>query len=307
MATLLNVIVPVFTLIMLGRVAVLRRWIDAAALRGLNDIVFYAAMPALLFISLIRAPSLEWADATLVFVGITLLIYALGMVLARLLLGASFAVAAVVGLNACFGNAVMMGIPVIIAAFGPEALVPLLGIITSHSALILPLATILIEFGNASGDAKRVLWATIQGLARNPVIIIMALAFCWRGADVPVPAALENFCRLLGGAGPPLALFCLGASLPPASAGAKVIREVLLACALRLLATPALMLLAGAWLGLSGLAFKVAVVIAGMPTGANAFILARRTATAPEASAATVVVATVFSIFSLSVLLMLLG
>lgn len=307
MATLLNVIAPVFTLIMLGRVAVLRRWIDAAALRGLNDIVFYAAMPALLFISLIRAPSLEWADATLVFVGITLLIYALGMVLARLLLGASFAVAAVVGLNACFGNAVMMGIPVIIAAFGPEALVPLLGIITSHSALILPLATILIEFGNASGDAKRVLWATIQGLARNPVIIIMALAFCWRGADVPVPAALENFCRLLGGAGPPLALFCLGASLPPASAGAKVIREVLLACALRLLATPALMLLAGAWLGLSGLAFKVAVVIAGMPTGANAFILARRTATAPEASAATVVVATVFSIFSLSVLLMLLG
>lgn len=307
MATLLNVIVPVFTLIMLGRVAVLRRWIDAAALRGLNDIVFYAAMPALLFISLIRAPSLEWADATLVFVGITLLIYALGMVLARLLLGASFAVAAVVGLNACFGNAVMMGIPVIIAAFGPEALVPLLGIITSHSALILPLATILIEFGNASGDAKRVLWATIQGLARNPVILIMALAFCWRGADVPVPAALENFCRLLGGAGPPLALFCLGASLPPASAGAKVIREVLLACALRLLATPALMLLAGAWLGLSGLAFKVAVVIAGMPTGANAFILARRTATAPEASAATVVVATVFSIFSLSVLLMLLG
>lgn len=306
MTMLLSVIAPVFAVIALGRVSIVRRWIEPGALPALNDIVFYAAMPALIFSSLVRAERLEMADATVAFLAATFMIYGVGMVLARLLLGARFAVAAVVGLNACFGNAVMMGIPVVVAAFGPDALVPLLGIIVTHSAVLLPTATILIEFGNARGSAGSVLRATFQGLIRNPVILTMVLAFAWRASGVPLPGALDNFCRLIGGAGPPLALFCLGASLPPASAGAKVIREVALAVPLRLIATPALMLGIGAWFGLSGLAYQVAVLIAGMPTGANAFILARRTETAQEASAATVVVATGLSVITLSVLLTLL-
>jgi hypothetical protein len=52
---LLTVIVPVFAVIVLGRVAVPRRWIEPAALPGLNDIVFYAAMPSLLLTVLGRA------------------------------------------------------------------------------------------------------------------------------------------------------------------------------------------------------------------------------------------------------------
>jgi len=307
MTMLLNVIVPVFAIILGGRISVLRGWMDTAAIRGMSDLVFYVAMPCLLFDSIVRAERLTLVDSTLVFFGVTLFIYALGMVLARLLFGARFAPAAVIGLNASFGNAVMMGIPVTVAAFGPEGVTPLLGIITLHSAVILPLATILIEFGQASGAHPRaVLRATGLGLSRNPVILVMAAAFAWRAVDVPMPEVLHNLLKLFGSAGPPLALFCLGASLPPLAAGAAVIREVVLACVLRLVVSPALMLLAGSWLGFSGLSFKVAALIAGMPTGANAFLLARRTETAMEASAATVVAATGLSVFSLSVLLMLL-
>jgi malonate transporter and related proteins len=203
----------------------------------------------------------------------------------------------------------MMGIPIVVAAFGAEALAPLLGIITIHSAIILPLATVLIEFGGAKdgrrggGHPLRVLRVTGAGLLRNPVIMTMVLAFAWRGLGLGLPEVLHGFFRLIGSAGPPLALFCLGAALPPLAAGAGVIREVLLACLLRLVLTPGLMLGAGWWLGMQGTAFKVAVLVSGMPTGANAFLLARRTATAAEASASTVVVATAASLFSLSLLL----
>jgi len=303
MSMLITVIVPVFAIILMGRLAILRKWLEPAALRGMNDFVFYAAMPALLFDSLVRAESLRMADATAVFFVVSLFIYALGMGLAAWLLRAPFAPAAVVGLNACFGNAVMMGIPIVVASFGVEALPSLLGIIALHSAIVLPLATVLIEFGAAGrGDARHVLRVTCLGLIRNPVILTMAFAFLWRAFSLPLPEMFHEFFRLLGSAGPPLALFCLGASLPPFS-GVSVLKEALLACVLKLLLLPVLMGGAGVLLGLSGTPFKVAVLIAGMPTGANAFLLARRTATLMEASASTVVAATVLSLFTLSALL----
>lgn len=307
MGLLFTIIVPVFAVIVMGRLAVLRQFVEPAAVRGINDLVFYIAMPCLLFDSLVRAEELRVADSTAVFLVISLAIYALAMVLAMVLLRLPFAPAAVTGLNASFGNAVMMGIPIVVASFGADALPPLLGIITIHSAIILPLATILIEFGAAGrGSAVHVLRVTSAGLVRNPVIMTMVLAFLWRGVGLPLPEVLHGFFRLFGAAGPPLALFCLGASLPPLAAGAGVVREVILACALRLALAPALMLWAGWWLGLSGTPYKVAALIAGMPTGANAFLLARRTETAMEASASTVVLATALSVFSLSVLLLLL-
>ena len=130
MSMLITIIVPVFAVIILGRLAVLRRWIDAAAVRGMSDLVFYVAMPCLLFDSIVRAEELRVADSTALFLIMSLAIYALGMVLAITVLRLPFAAAAVTGLNAAFGNAVMMGIPIVVARFGADAVPPLLGIIT---------------------------------------------------------------------------------------------------------------------------------------------------------------------------------
>ena len=55
--------------------------------------------------------------------------------------------------------------------------------------------------------------------------------------------------------------------------------------------------------GVTGVAFAVVVLTAGMPTGANAFMLARRFGTLMEASASTVVVSTGASLLTLTVLL----
>jgi predicted permease len=68
---------------------------------------------------------------------------------------------------------------------------------------------------------------------------------------------------------------------------------VALASVLKLLVMPALV--AGfAWMaGVRDVAFAVVVLAAAMPTGANAFLLARRCGTMMEASASTVVVSRV--------------
>jgi predicted permease len=72
---------------------------------------------------------------------------------------------------------------------------------------------------------------------------------------------------------------------------------------LKLVALPAFVWVIGLVMGLSPVGLAVAVIAAAMPTGANAFLLARRYATGTDASGAAVLVSTVLSIMTLSALL----
>jgi malonate transporter len=309
MGQLASVIAPVFALIALGHGTARRRFMDHAALRGLNDFVYWLAIPALLFKAVAEAGHLDVLDVAGAYFAACLAVYAVAMLLARALLGAGLARAGMFGLNATFGNTVMMGIPVVSAAYGPRAVPYLLAIIAFHSALLLPLATILIEAGtpregaHGAGDVIR---STAQGMVRNPVIMSIVLAFVWRVAGIPVPDALDRLLGLIGACAPALALFCLGASLPPPGRQTDW-WEPALASLLKLLLLPAaVMLIAGYLLGLGGMPLKVAIMTAAMPTGANAFLLARRMATLTETSATTVVLGTAISLLTLSALLVLL-
>jgi malonate transporter and related proteins len=214
--------------------------------------------------------------------------------------------AAMLGLNASYGNTVMMGIPIVAAAFGREALPPLLAIIALHSAILLPLAGALVDMGIAgSSHPLDILRSTLLGALRNPIIVSILVGFLWRGLGLPVPAPLHVFLQMLGAAGPPLALACLGASLPrltPSAIGA----EAAIGSVLKLAALPALVFMIGQLAHLSGLPLAVAVLTGGMPTGANAFLLARRAETLLRISASTVLITTVLSLLTLSALLAIL-
>lgn len=287
MSDLFSIIAPVFALIVLGRAAVYFRLLDAPGLRGVNDFVFFLALPCLLFRSIVKAPRFDVLDIAASYFAGCLLIYVAAMVLARLLLGARLSNAAMIGLNASYGNTVMMGIPIVAALFGTPALWYLLGIVSLQSAIMLPLTTILVEAGQHGFTGFRpIARATVKGLVRNPVIVSIAIAIIWRLLSVPVPAAFDQLLAMLGAAGPPLALFCLGASLPPVRLSG-MIGEPLLSSVLKLVCLPAVVWAVSRASGMTGQALAVAVLTAGMPTGANAFLLARRAGALIEASAST--------------------
>lgn len=93
----------------------------------------------------------------------------------------------------------------------------------------------------------------------------------------------------------------------PKPAGWADVREVAWGGLLKLFVMPALVAGIAYLVGSTGLAFKVVVLASAMPTGANAFLLARRFATMAEASASTVVASTAVSVVTLAVLLGWLG
>lgn len=297
----LQVVAPIFAIILAGYLAAARGWIDAAGFRGLNSFAFTLAAPSLLFASGTAGHQGGGGAALAFFLGIGVL-YAgtlIGGRLAGLPLGAN----GMLALDASYGNTVMMGIPLILASFGQEGLSVLIAILALHSMLVLGVATVVAEIAhNEKAAPLRLLAATLGGMARNPVFMAVAAALVWSSLHLPVPAPARATLQMLGAATAPVALFCLGGSLKGFNAAAGW-RQTGATVALKLLALPVLVWAIGRAMALSPMELAVAVVAAAMPTGANAFLLARRYATGTDTSGAAVLVSTVLSVVTLSALL----
>lgn len=299
LATVLAVALPVFAIIAAGAVAGWRNWVDAAGFRGLNGFAFALAAPALLFAGG-TAGHAGGGGAALAFFAGAAVLWTGALLLARPRLG--LARAGTFALDTTFGNTVMMGIPLIAAAFGQAGLSILVAILALHSMVILGAATVVAEVAAHPGArAWPLLRATAIGVLRNPIVMAVLLALLWSALALPVPGPVRRTLELLGAAAPPVSLFCLGGSL----LGFRLagMGRTALVTALKLLVLPALVWGFCILLALPPLDTAVAVVTAALPTGANAFLMARRYATGAEESGAAVLVSTTLSLVTLSVAL----
>ena len=109
---------------------------------------------------------------------------------------------------------------------------------------------------------------------------------------------------MLGAAGPPAALFALGASLTGFNIAAAW-RQTSVTLALKLAVLPVLVWLCCWASGLSPLETAVATVTAALPTGANAFLMASRYRIGAAESGAAVLVSTLLSVLTLPLVLLL--
>jgi predicted permease len=295
--TLLGVVAPIFALILAGYVAAATRWVDAAGFAGLNAFAFGLASPALLFAGGTAGHGGGGAAALAFFFGVVTL-YVATLAAARRRLG--LARAGALALDVTFGNTVMMGIPLIAAAYGQPGVAVLLGILALHSLVLLGTATVVAEVAqNPGARAWPLLRVTAGGVLRNPIVMAVMLALVWSTLQLPVPAWTRATLELLGAAAPPVSLFCLGASLRGFNAVGAA-RQTTTTVVLKLAALPVLVWGFGLLLGLGQLEMAVAVTAAALPTGANAFLLARRYGTGSDASGAAVLVSTAVSVATLS-------
>ncbi len=301
MRQVLEVVAPVFALIAVGFLAHWRGLIDKAGIRGLNTFAFALAAPALLFAAGTAGHS-GGGRAGLAFFCAAFAVYG-GVLLAGRLLGWSLRRSGPMALDATFGNTVMMGIPLILAAYGPQGLSILLVIIALHSLLLLTVATVVAEVAqNARARPLALLRASLGGVLRNPIVMAVLSALVWSTLGLPVPDWLRRSLNLLGSATPPVALFCLGASL----LGFNLVagwRQMSVTVVVKLLVFPALVFAVCLVMGLSELEVAVAVTIAALPTGANAFLMSSRYGVGMAESGAAVLVSSVVSVVTLSVVL----
>jgi hypothetical protein len=308
MAILLEIVIPVFGLVGLGYLAGRRAWIDRAGVRALSGFAFTFAIPALLFRSMAQmdlAGAVAWPFLLSYYLA-AVAMFAAGTLASRWLFARTLAEAGIGGLCSSYSNAVLLGIPLLLTAFGDRAGLPALLMVAFHSALMFPLVTVVVEIGRGQGARLRQIpIATVRGLVRNPILWGLGLGLLWNATGWPLPASLESLLRTLGQAAVPVALFAMGASLVGYRLG-RLPLEPLTLSAFKLLAMPALVFLLGRTVfGLEPLWLEVAVVMAALPAGVNVYVLGQQYDANAKGAAATVLLSTALSLITVSALLFL--
>ena len=302
-----DVIFPIFGLLMVGYFTVMLGWFDQTAIRGLTRFVFDFAVPMLLLrtVSTAQLPEdIPWNFLASYYLATMLLLFS-GLVLTRITYRITFSEQVVSAFSCSFSNTVLLGIPLVLLAFGDQGALPLFIIIGTHGFVMFPIFTIMMEIGKiGTAPLKTLLAKTSYGLITNPLIIGLLGGLGCNLLGITLWKPLDEIAKLLGNAVTPGALFALGATL--AGFRKKIQwKELPLIVLIKIIVHPLLVwVLAVIIFGLKeAIWIQVLVILAAMPTGVNPFLFASRYNAGQLLSSGAVFISTFISIFTLSALL----
>ena len=311
MLSTLPVVLPIFALVFAGWLARRIGVLGAAATTELNRFVVFLALPALLFDVTAHAHwAALWKPGFIGAFGLSSLAVFAFTVLVRRGAGRPLADAALDGLNAGYANTGFMGFPLALVAFGPEALAPTTVAVILTVCAVFAVAIVLIETGlrraadaSGQGSARIPIWLAVgRSLVRNPLLVAPALGALVPSLGLAVPAPVETFLKLLGGAASPCALVALGLFLAQRrrSRGGQG-RVAALLVGLKLAAQPLLAYGLGRYVfDLPPLLLHTAVLMAALPTGTGPFMLAEFYRREADLTATVVLVSTVLAVVTVS-------
>ncbi|PID46665.1 MAG: hypothetical protein CSB47_02880 [Proteobacteria bacterium] len=297
-------ILPLFLVIMLGYVAKLTIF-DNKMLPGLNQFVYFLAVPALLFKAASEAPveSLINPSALGAFVVGVVATAAITIVGSRFLFNVREAEQLVLrALNGTFANYAYMGIPLTFAILGEKDHVATISIILAGNLLLIGGAQLLLEtIRQQALGIKPVLSILDRALLRNPIFISTILGFIVSANQITLPTAIQRSLEMLAPAAVPVALFCLGASLQFSKTNI-VLSELGWMILVKLCIHPALTLAAFWILGVNDPVWlMVTVLLTSLPTGALAHVVALKYDIFEKETSQIVVVTTIFSLISVTI------
>ncbi|MGE0610705.1 MAG: AEC family transporter, partial [Hyphomicrobiales bacterium] len=170
MQAIFDVVLPVFAIIAAGFVCGQYRLLGPGSSEALNGFVYWVALPVLLFRSMatVDIDAVFEAGFLSAYILGQALVWILALVLARAIYGRGLAEGAMHGMNGVYGNTGYMGIPLAIAAYGDAAALPAILVTVINAALIVGVATALIEIGqNRGGGLGQVAADVAMSLVKN--------------------------------------------------------------------------------------------------------------------------------------------
>lgn len=300
MNILFSIVLPIFSLIGLGFVCRKRGYFSASSIADFSRFVYYLAVPALLFLAMAQTSiaSLGQLGFLWVYLGATVLAGVLVFSIARTW-EASFEGRWLLGLGATFSNSVYLGIPLVQTGLGLEATQSVILIALATNIVFVAGSAIVLSSRTGAGGGS-----AIRETLTNPLLIAIALGLAFSASGFELPQGLKGALDLLAQAASPVALFALGLTLGGLSfASLALSRGPWLLVATKLVIHPALVALGCYGFGIQGLPMQVAVLVAALPAGALAHLLAERFGYQAGTVASAVLIGTLISIASLTGLL----
>ncbi|MBE9043844.1 AEC family transporter [Pleurocapsales cyanobacterium LEGE 10410] len=312
---ILNTLAPVFLIIFLGATLQKTGFLNSQLSRQNNRLVYWIAMPCLLFNKTAQA---EIAGDSALRVTLVLLFTAVGCtifayLLARLLSLSGASTGAFV--QASFrGNLAYIGLPVVSyalteltahnSAIGSltEAQIQSLAILSI--APLVPAYNALAVFVLVTGSKKgKQSWLKLlRPILTNPLLLACALGLSWGFLNLPLPLALSKTLQTLGQIALPLALFSIGVSLATTKVTGKVTVPII-ATSIKVVVAPIFGLLLANWLGLSNIETAIALLYLACPTAIASYIMAQQLGGDEVLTSNSIVLSTLLSALSLAIVL----
>ncbi len=307
MESIPTTVLPVFGLIVLGIAFARLKLVDAATARGLTQFVFMLAIPALLFRRVALMNPLEATPFGLwiAFFGGLAIAWILTTLISQKFDSLSTSGGAAAAMAAGFGNVALLGTPLALAHYGEDAAVPLGLILSVHAPILWFAATLQRELARHSSTIsyKRLGRELFWSLAGNAIVLALAAAAIWRLTGLGLHPVADRMLSMLSDASIPTALFALGLSLATYSLRGQWSGMAVL-IVMKMVLMPLLVFLALHYLvSVPPLWAKVAVLLAAMPTGANAFLFAHRNEESVAAVSGAVALGTGLAAITVSLLL----
>ncbi len=308
-ARIAEIVLPVFGVIALGYFAAWTKLLSERAGEGLNDYVFLIAIPVMIVKTLLGAGLPEgspWGYWLSYFIGVAL-VWSLAQIVTWKFYGRPGREAVIAGFASSQSNVVLIGIPLVLTAYGEAGAVPLFLLIAVHLPLMMTAATVMIESAD-TGVTRAALMKLLRNLALNPLLIAFALGAAGRLSGVTIgTGAFKQFVDLIAASAVPCALFAMGMALRKYGVFGDLKLSSFVVAAKLMLLPLAVWLLAQHVFVLSPVWTGVAVIFASMPVGINSYLLAARYQSGVATIAGAVTLSTAISLFTVSFWLFVLG
>lgn len=310
MQTVFDTLFPVFSVIALGYILGQTGFFKADFLASYNRLIFYVALPALIVSSILEARELPSDSLRLLGAMLTVTLAGIGIARLAALLRRLRPDQIGTFTQAAFrGNLAFVGIPIITYSLRSAPAEVVQSAITQAIFVFAPtmvlfnLAAVLLLVQSRSSGARGRLKDTALQMVRNPLIIASVAGLVLRSVPLLAPPrAFVEVLGLLAQTAAPGALLAVGGSMAFVSMQGRY-KSALLAAGIKVAVLPAVALLVATVLGIEGTARLILLILAGCPTAAASYIMARQLGGDEPLAAGSIVLSTILAIPSLGIIL----
>jgi malate permease and related proteins len=300
MGPIITTIIPIFSIVILGFIARARGFLPATFLEPANRLVYYLAIPAMVFRAIANASLTHQFTASVVWLTLIALagVYVVAWISTRLV---PFPVAIRGAFIQCafHGNLGYIGLAVAFYHLGADGLARA-GILAAFVMILQNiLAVVVLQTHRRSDAPGRRLGAVAGKIMANPVVLAAVAGILIAMIDRDMPLVLDRFLQILGGLALPMALLIIGGSLSLQLMRIRL-AAVLGVCTLKLLILPALGLTLFLFFDQAPQDYLPALILLASPTATVAYVMAREMGADSDFAVAAISATTVLSAVTFS-------
>ncbi len=302
---IINTLAPVFLLIALGAVLRKSRFLSAELITGLNRLVYWVGLPALLFYKIAIADyDFQTAGKTFlaVFLGMFASIIA-GYIVAYLLKVPAASVGTFVQ-GAYRGNLLYIGLPIIIYSFhgaqNAQQMQNTAAIVLGFVVPFYNILAVIVLLASQHKIDRHIFIKIFSAVLTNPFFIACVAGIIYSASALKMPLAAARTLEAVGQMALPLALLAIGATLTYGQiSGRKTFAFA--ASIIKIALTPLIGFCFALLIGLGSGETRIALIYLACPTAVLSFIMAENLGGDAKMAAAIVFISTVLSIISLGI------